>query len=412
MFPSGLNFTQVNPLIQQPEKRVKSTDLQALRVLWERSNCPRLNSSSARHLLPSCLLLLTPCIPPSFSPRSENLGWQERKNKSPLNSKYFWDWSSLHLWGQRRTKACTWAGAGEWGIKPPAKASSSFISWHGSADKISCQMGTGPDFPASQVGVTLYLKKEALPHPGFSVLPTSTSPKCPENSSWLRTPLSEEMCVSSPGLQINRSELWCKWLKTWGSSPETELWISEHWVLERFDIRSSKDCVGPSFPALCQNCFFLSGKNCFIAFVIFGYCSLPKMTATIAFTHCGGRCCIKPPAWDRFCSPFPKGSCEMYGCCAGEEWLNAKISLIQSLQVKELRHWFQSSSGIRNNYFVEIFTAPIQMPEFSFLLQSWDRVLVWGHLLWTHFSMGSLDLVRKGDLLWFSICIYFRNSYS
>lgn len=60
MSPSGLNFTQVNPLIQQQEKRVKSSDLQAPRVLWERSNCPSLNSLSARHLSPSCLLLLTP----------------------------------------------------------------------------------------------------------------------------------------------------------------------------------------------------------------------------------------------------------------------------------------------------------------------------------------------------------------
>lgn len=83
MFPSGLNFTQVNPLIQQPEKRVKSSDLQALRVLWERSNCPRLNSPSARHLFPSCLLLLTPCIPPSFLPGLK--AWDGKREKiSPL----------------------------------------------------------------------------------------------------------------------------------------------------------------------------------------------------------------------------------------------------------------------------------------------------------------------------------------
>lgn len=194
MFPSGLNFTQVNPLIQQPEKRVKSTDLQALRVLWERSNCPRLNSPCARHLFPSCLLLLTPCIPPSFPPTPGLKAWdgKREKNKSPLNSKYFWDSSSRHFWGQRRTKASTRAGSGEWGIKAPAKASSSFISWQGSSDKISTQMGTGPDFPASQVGVTLHLMKEALPHPGFFVLPRSTSPKCPENTNWLRR--EEKVC--------------------------------------------------------------------------------------------------------------------------------------------------------------------------------------------------------------------------
>lgn len=69
----------------------------------------------------------------------------------------------------------------------------------------------------------------------------------------------------------------------------------------------------------------------------------------------------------------------------------------------------QSSSGFRNNHFVETFPARIQTPRFSSLLQSVDRVLVWGHLLWTHFSMGPLDLVRKGDLVWFWTCIYFRN---
>lgn len=213
MFPSGLNFTQVNPLIQQPEKRVKSTDLQALRVLWERSNCPRLNSPSARHLSPSCLLLLTPPIPPSFPSWSESLGWQERekkKKKSPLNSKYF-------LILNNSKYPCTSGGRGEQRRAHELVLGNeelnhqlkrwAFISWQGSADNISSQMGTGPDFPASQVGVMLHLMKEVLPHPGLCVLPRSTSPKCPENTNWLRTPLSEEMCVPSPGLQINRSEL-------------------------------------------------------------------------------------------------------------------------------------------------------------------------------------------------------------
>lgn len=58
--PSGLNFTQVNPLIQQLEKCVKSSDLQVPRELWERSNCPSLNSLRASHRFPSCLSRLTP----------------------------------------------------------------------------------------------------------------------------------------------------------------------------------------------------------------------------------------------------------------------------------------------------------------------------------------------------------------
>lgn len=175
MFPSGLNFTQVNPLIQQPEKRVKSTDLQALRVLWERSNCPRLNSPCARHLSPSCLLLLTPCIPPSF-PHPALKAWDgKRELIIPL---LILNISGIH-------PRCTCGGRGEQRRAHElvlgneelnlAKALSSFISWQGSADKISCQMGTGPDSPSSQGGVMLHVMKEALPHPGFCV--RSTSPK-------------------------------------------------------------------------------------------------------------------------------------------------------------------------------------------------------------------------------------------
>lgn len=103
MSPSGLNFTQVNPLIQQLEKRVRSSDLQALRVLWERSNCPSLNSPSARRLLPSRLLLLTTCIPPS-PPGLKVWDGDTEREISLLPSKYSWDWSFLHLQEQKEKK--------------------------------------------------------------------------------------------------------------------------------------------------------------------------------------------------------------------------------------------------------------------------------------------------------------------
>lgn len=257
MFPSGLNFTQVNPLIQQPEKRVKSTDLQALRVLWERSNCPRLNSPSARHLFPSCLLLLTPCIPPSFSPRSESLGWQDRKKKkSPLNSKYFWDSSSVHLWGQRRTKACTWAGSGEWGIKPPLKRWA--LSSPGRALLIRSAVRWELALisqPARSVSCSSWWRKPFL---------TQDSVCCPDPPlpSVLRTGTgSEHPCkrrceIPALGCKSTDQNCVCKWLKGWGSSPESALWISEHWVLERFDIRSKGssrrgDLPGSDGRALC-----------------------------------------------------------------------------------------------------------------------------------------------------------------
>jgi len=82
--PLGPKFHPSKSSHSAARERVKSSDLQALRVLWERSNCPSLNSLSARHLFPSCLLLLTPCTPPSFPSLSESLGWQEREKISPF----------------------------------------------------------------------------------------------------------------------------------------------------------------------------------------------------------------------------------------------------------------------------------------------------------------------------------------
>lgn len=257
MFPSGLNFTQVNPLIQQPEKRVKSTDLQALRVLWERSNCPRLNSPSARHLFPSCLLLLTPCIPPSFSPRSESLGWQKRKKKSLLLIRNI---SGIH-------PPCICGGRGEqrrahelvlgneelnrplkrWALSSPGRALliRSAVRWE--LALISQ--------PARSVSCSSWWRKPFL---------TQDSACCPDPPlpSVLRTGTgSEHPCkrrceIPALGCKSADQNCVCKWLKGWGSSPESALWISEHWILERFDIRSKGssrrgDLPGSEGRALC-----------------------------------------------------------------------------------------------------------------------------------------------------------------
>lgn len=110
----------------------------------------------------------------------------------------------------------------------------------------------------------------------------------------------------------------------------------------------------------------------------------------------------------RLCSLFTTGSCEAYWCCTNKGHLSCTLMsrCCDDTQFRPSRLSYSSCPEVRNNNFAQAFSAPIQTFELRLLLQSGDKVLLWGHLVWTHFSMGSPDFVSKGVLVWFWVLIY------
>lgn len=144
MSPSGLNFTQVNPLIQQLEKRVKSSDLQAPRFLWERSNCLSLNSECQASF---SLLLITVDTP--SAPQSERGGGRRKDGGEFLpSSKYVWALIvSSFLEGRGENKdTCIEPIPWHWEMKQPDKLLLSFISYHSALRLCSATQMIGSDY--------------------------------------------------------------------------------------------------------------------------------------------------------------------------------------------------------------------------------------------------------------------------
>lgn len=85
----------------------------------------------------------------------------------------------------------------------------------------------------------------------------------------------------------------------------------------------------------------------------------------------------------RFCSPFPDGSCELYGCYANEEQVRAKITLIQSFQGREQPFEFGSEVALESEIITLLKSdtlvqlSPAELRQFWFEVTCSEHTFPW-----------------------------------